>query len=184
MKPTDLLMQEHESIKKSLKILNEMCVRLESGEKLDSAHLEQIVDFIRNYADKFHHGKEEDILFEEMCKIGFLKETGPISVMLAEHDLGRDLVKGLSDAITSCKNDDSNASSAIVRNARKFSSLLDQHIDKENNILYPMADTRLSPEQQNNMLEEFEKFEKQKISSGQRDEYYKILTNLSKVYLS
>jgi hemerythrin-like domain-containing protein len=184
MKATELLIQEHELIKQCLKIINIVCDKLQSGERVDSTHLEQIVAFIRNFADKSHHGKEEDILFDEMCKIGFSKEAGPISVMLSEHGMGRELVKEVSDAVERYKEGDKNAASAIVGNARKYSALLDQHIDKENNILYPMADARLSQDQQKNMLEEFDKFEQGKMDPGKHDELYKILKDLSAIYLS
>ena len=130
MKATELLMKEHEAIKQSLKILNKICDKLQSGEQVDSSHLEQIVAFIRNFADKCHHGKEEDILFNTMGEVGFAKEAGPISVMLSEHDMGRELVKGFSDAVELYKEGDKNAVSAIVGNARKYSALLDQHIEK------------------------------------------------------
>ena len=63
MKATELLMKEHEAIKDSLVVLNKICDKLQSGEQVDSSHLDQIVEFIRNFADKCHHGKEEDILF-------------------------------------------------------------------------------------------------------------------------
>ena len=184
MKPTDILMKEHDAIKKMLKILERMCDKLEAGEQVDNSHLEQVVDFIKNFADKCHHGKEEDILFETMEEAGFTKEAGPIGVMLSEHDLGRDLVKGFSSAVDRYIGGEGNAVSVIVGNARKYSSLLNQHIDKENNILYPMADNRLSSEQQNNMLEEFEKFEQQKMGPGKHEKFHNTLNDLSAIYLS
>jgi hemerythrin-like domain-containing protein len=184
MKPTELLMKEHEAIKQMLQIVNKICYKLQSGDLVDTSHLVQIVDFIKNFADKCHHGKEEDILFETMGEVGFAKEVGPISVMLSEHIMGRELVKGLSDAVDLYKKGDKNAVSTIIGNARKYSALLDQHIDKENNILYPMADARLSQEQQNNMLKEFEKFEQEKMDPGKHEEFHKTLNDLSAIYLS
>jgi len=183
MKPTEFLMEEHEAIKQMLKILNKICDKLQSEEQVDGSHLEQIVDFIRNFADKCHHSKEEDILFVAMGEAGFLKEAGPISVMLTEHDMGRDLVKGFSDAVERYKEGDSNAATAIVGNARKYVALLDEHIDKENNILYPMADAHLTQEQQKNMLQEFEKLEQQKIGPGKHEEYHILLNDLKVRYL-
>ena len=183
MKSTELLVQEHESIKQSLLILNKMCDKLQSGAQVDSSHLEQIVYFIKNFADKCHHGKEENILFDTMVKAGFPRDTGPIGVMFSEHDMGRDLVKGLSEAVERYKAGENNAVSSIVSNARKYSNLLNQHIDKENNILYPMADARLTTEQQTHILKEFEKFEAQEIGPGEHEKLHKIVNDLSKVYL-
>jgi hemerythrin-like domain-containing protein len=184
MKATELLMKEHEVIKKSLLVLNKMCDKLQSGKQVDSSHLELIIDFIRNFADKCHHGKEEDILFETMVKVGFQKDSGPISVMLSEHDLGRELVKGFSEAVKLYKEGDMKAISSIIENAHKYSTLLDQHIDKENNILYPMANARLTEELQNNMLKEFEKFEQQKMGQDKHEKLHKILNDLKTIYLT
>jgi len=183
MRPTDVLVQEHEAILKMLKILNIICDKMASGEQVNSEHLEQIVDFIKNFADKCHHGKEEDILFESMVKVGFLKEAGPISVMLSEHNTGRDLVKGLSEAVELYKQGDSSTVPAIIGNARKYSGLLTQHIDKENNILYPMAENHLTREQLDRMSEEFEKFELEQMGEGKHEEFHTIIKNLSAVYL-
>jgi hemerythrin-like domain-containing protein len=184
MKATEILVQEHELIKQCLKIINIVCDKLESGEQVDSLHLKKIVAFIRNFADKYHHGKEEDILFAEMCKIGFSKESGPISVMLSEHSMGRRLVKDISEAAERYQKGDKNAISVIVENARKYSALLDQHINKENNVLYPMANARLSQEQQKIMLEEFDNFEQEKADSGKYEDFHKLLNELSVFYLS
>ena len=184
MKATELLMKEHEAIKDSLVVLNKICDKLQSGEQVDSSHLDQIVEFIRNFADKCHHGKEEDILFVTMVEAGFQKDSGPISVMLAEHNQGRELVKGLSEAVKLYKEGDREAISSIIENAHKYSTLLDQHIEKENNILYPMANARLNEELQNNMLNEFEKFEQQKMGQDKHEKLQKILNDLKTIYLT
>jgi len=182
MKPTELLVQEHEAIKQMLKILNKICDKLQSGEKVDGAHLEQILDFIKNFTDKCHHGKEEDILFVAMEEAGFSREAGPIGVMLAEHELGRNLVKGISDAVGRYQEGDTSAAKSIVENAQKYSALLAQHIDKENTILYPMADARLTQKQQNGLLQDFEKLEKQKMGPGKHEEYHRRLNDLKAFY--
>lgn len=183
MKPTEVLMQEHELIKQMLTVINKICDKLQAGEKVDGSHLEQIVDFIRNFADKCHHGKEEDILFDSMVEAGFSKEAGPIGVMLSEHDLGRDFVSGLSEAIEGYNKGDMNAISAIVANAQRYSTLLDQHIDKENNVLFPMADARLTQEQQNKMVKDFDKFEEQEMGTEIHEKYHRILNDLKTLYL-
>jgi hemerythrin-like domain-containing protein len=176
-------MKEHEAIKQMLKIMEGICDKLESGDSVDRSHLEQVVDFIKNFADKCHHGKEEDILFETMGEVGFAKEAGPISVMLSEHDMGRNLVKRLAEAVEQYNTGKENAVSSIVDYARRYSSLLDQHIGKENNILYPMANGHFTQEHQDKMSEEFEEFEKQKMGPGKHEQYHTILNDLSVIYL-
>jgi len=183
MKPTEQLKEEHQAIKLMLRISERVCEKLESGEKVNPEHLEQIVEFIKLFADKCHHGKEEDLLFVAMEEAGIPKKGGPIGVMLTEHDMGRGYVKGMSEAVAKYKAGDRKASSAIVGNARKYIILLTQHIDKEDNILYPMADMHLSEERQEELLEEFERVEREKIGAGKHEEFHDLLNHLKAVYL-
>ncbi|MGQ9627286.1 MAG: hemerythrin domain-containing protein [Anaerolineae bacterium] len=180
MRPTEKLKEEHKAIKLILKILEKACVRLESGEEVNPEHLEQILEFIKLFADKCHHGKEEDLLFLAMEEAGFPREGGPIAVMLMEHDLGRNYVKGMSEDVAQYKAGELEISSKIVENARNYIALLTQHIEKEDNILYPMADMHLSEEKQRELIEEFEKLEHERIGIGKHEELHKLLHHLEK----
>jgi hemerythrin-like domain-containing protein len=183
MKPTEQLKEEHQAIKVMLRIAEKVCQKLESGEEVNPEHLEQIVEFIKVFADKCHHGKEEDLLFAAMEEAGIPRKGGPIGVMLTEHDMGRGYVRGMSEAVAKYKAGDRKASSAIVVNARNYIALLTQHIDKEDNILYPMADMHLSGERQKELLEEFERVEREKIGVGRHEEFHRLLDRLKEVYL-
>ena len=183
MTPTEQLKEEHQGIQLMLRILDKVCQRLESGERVDTGHLEKILEFIRVFADKCHHGKEEDLLFPEMGKAGIPKEQGPIGVMLLEHGKGRDYVRGMNDAIEEYKKNGVNASSRFVENARHYVALLTQHIDKENNILFPLGERVLSEDQKEKLLEAFEKLEHERIGEGRHEEFHKLLGHLRDVYL-
>jgi hemerythrin-like domain-containing protein len=102
--------------------------------------------------------------------------------MLTEHDMGRGYVRGMSEAIAKYKAGDGKASSAIVGNARNYIALLTQHIDKEDNILYPMADVHLSEDKQKELLEEFERVERERIGVGKHEEFHELLDHLKQVY--
>ena len=184
MKPTDILKEEHGGIKVMLGILGRMADSLEGGRDVDSAHLEQAVDFIRTFADTCHHGKEEDYLFAEMEKAGIPQQGGPIAVMLAEHATGRAYVKGLAEAVARYGDGDKAAVPAIVQNARNYIALLRAHIEKEDNILYPIADRSLTEEQQEKLLACFEDVERERIGPGKHAEYHRMLERLSGVYLT
>ncbi len=155
MTPTEYLKQEHRSIEEMLQVMEAVCKKLEGGEQVSTDDLNNIVEFIKVFADKFHHGKEEDLLFTAMVDAGIPKEGGPVGVMLMEHDMGRNFVKGMSEAIEDYGNGNKDASAKIIENARNYASLLSNHIYKEDNILYPMADMHLSEEKQNELLGEF-----------------------------
>jgi hemerythrin-like domain-containing protein len=166
-----------------LRVLEAVCQRLESGGGVDAAHIEEIIEFIKGYADRCHHFKEEDLLFEAMEKAGFPRHAGPLGVMLAEHDMGRGYVRGMSDAVASYKLGDRKVVSVIVKNARNYISLLTAHIAKEDNVLYPMADQRLSEEQQRELAVQFEKVDGEKIGLEKLAQFHEILTRLENIYL-
>jgi len=183
MKPTEQLKEEHKAIKLMLEILNKVCERLESGKAVNPEHLEKIVEFIRVFADRCHHGKEEDLLFPAMEEAGIPRQGGPIGVMLLEHNMGRDYVKRLSDAVNKYKTGDRTISDKIVENARNYIALLTPHINKEDNILYLMADMRVPKEKQDELLAEFEKVETERMGPGKHEEFHRLLHNLKEIYL-
>lgn len=173
MTPTEFLKQEHRSIEEMLRVMESVCKKLENGDTVSTGDLRNIVEFIKQFADKAHHGKEEDLLFTAMIDAGIPKDGGPVGVMLMEHDMGRNFVKGLSDAIDEYDNGNKDAATKIIENAKNYASLLSNHIYKEDNILYPMADMHLSPEQQKQLQDGFNYVQKEKIG----EEFYSRLLN-------
>ncbi|MBW2188922.1 MAG: hemerythrin domain-containing protein, partial [Deltaproteobacteria bacterium] len=90
------------------------------SESDDKAELVRFVSFIRDFADAYHHSKEEDMLFVAMVEQGFPREAGPIAMMLHEHELGRSLVSvldGLAQQSTAWSKEDSDT---LASTAREF----------------------------------------------------------------
>ena len=152
--PTQVLSKEHEKILKAIHLILDECKAVEKGKKLDKKFFENAVSFIRNYADKFHHAKEEDILFKEIESN--LTHCNPIPQMLHEHELGRGFVKGIKQGI------EENNEKKIIKNARGYAGLLQEHIFKEDNILYPMAEENMTKEVKNSIMIKFKKIEEKK----------------------
>ena len=184
MRPTDILIKEHDAILVMLNILEKVCLRLDVGERVEETDLENIVEFFKVFADKCHHGKEETILFPPLEEYGIPNEGGPIGVMLSEHVMGRDNVKEMSNSINDYKEGKEYSSKVFVGYARKYIALLTEHIDKENNILFVMADKRIPEERQQSLLIDFERVEEEKIGPGVHEKYHKLLDELSVVYLN
>ncbi len=155
------MMQEHELIVEVLASLHVMAERLGSGAVVPRQDVAEFGRFFRDFADKCHHGKEEDRLFVKMVEAGFPKEGGPIAVMLAEHDEGRQEVRGLlrigqgSGPLTETER------AEVVDYASRFVPLLYAHIQKENNILYPMAQNAIPPEEFDLLDQSCEAFDRQ-----------------------
>ena len=182
MKATQQLKDEHVGIKLMMEILDRICTKMESGEKINPEHLKKIVEFIRIFADKCHHAKEEDILFPAMENAGIPKQGGPIGVMLMEHDMGRNYVKGMADGLELYEKNPSSYSK-FTENARGYVNLLTNHIEKEDNILYAMADARFSEKEQDIMCDEFEKIEVERIGEGRHEQFHNLLKELKSIYL-
>ena len=157
-----ILSDEHQNILKVTGALLKECDSLQSGNKIDKDFFKKAIDFIRNYADKFHHAKEEDILFVEMCKDEAKMHCNPTQQMLYEHDLGRDFIKKLGRGVE----EDNNG--VIIENARGYAHLLQEHIFKEENILYPMADEALKQNVKNEILEKFKQVEQRLIKEKEK----------------
>jgi hemerythrin-like domain-containing protein len=183
MRPTEELVTEHNAIKRMLRVLEQVAQRLEAGAQVDVSDLEQMVDFIRGFADRCHHGKEEDLLFCAMEEAGISRQEGPIGMMLHEHAVGRNYVQGMAEGIASYKAGDAAAATRIAENARGYAALLTRHIFKEDNILYPIADRVLSPETQAELMEGFEQIERERVGPGKHEEYHALLDRLEATYL-
>ncbi len=153
-------MKEHENILKIAEALEDECREIESGKEIDGNFFKKAIDFIRNYADKLHHAKEEDILFREFTKAAEegCSHCNPVEQMLYEHDLGRNFVKEVEEGI---KKDNKER---VIEGARGYSHLIREHIFKEDNILYPMADDVFSEKTKKEILNKFKSIENKRKS--------------------
>ncbi|PTL37134.1 hypothetical protein CLG94_00965 [Candidatus Methylomirabilis limnetica] len=167
--PTQILKDEHTLILEALDGVERKLAALESGAAPDRAYFEKAVRFIRTFADECHHGKEENLLFKTMVDRGFPLQGGPIAVMLSEHEAGRGYIREMAEASASVVQDKA-ATEKIIRNGRAYIQMLRPHIDKENMILYAMADNMFSPEDQAEMGKAFERFETEKIGANVHEE--------------
>ncbi len=183
MKATEELMKEHRGIELMLRVLEVISLRAEAEEPLEHEDLDGIVDFLTIFADKCHHGKEEDLLFPAMEAAGIPREGGPIGVMLAEHAACRSIVKRLTAAVEEYKAHHGDASARIASAARDYVKLLTQHIRKEERVLYPIAEGKLSTEKDAELVEAFEKLEHERIGSGKHEEFHSLLHHLERAYL-
>lgn len=180
MRPQEILMEEHKAILRLLEVLKKISANLQNGNSVDVGAMEQAVDFIRTFADKCHHAKEEYVLFKFMEERGMPRYGGPIGVMLMEHDQGRSYVSKMAEAVQEIKNGKESAGKKYAENALNFAELLSQHIHKEDNILYPMSEQMMEEKDEEKLLEEFEQSEKERVGEGVHEKYLKILEALEK----
>lgn len=152
MNVTEKLMDEHQLILKYIDLLKRyLSVLSRDPSRSDLfSQLPQFIDFIQNYSDRYHHAKEENILFKYMEMPGVLTHCNPLPVMLDEHDSGRSFVKQIKEAI------DANDHKKMIECALGWARLLQDHINKEDNVLYLMAEEGLDEEQKKMIIKEYD----------------------------
>jgi hemerythrin-like domain-containing protein len=183
MKATGELRAEHSGILHMLEILEVICTTKTTKETFPFDHLDEIVEFLKVFVDQCHHGKEEDFLFPELERAGIKRQDGPIGLLLHEHEEGRKLVKEMAAALRSLREARQHDLNDLQKPARAYIDLLRQHIEKENNVLFVMADQRISSKAQDDMAESFETLERERIGEGRQESFHQLMDQLSAVYL-
>lgn len=177
-KATQNLVDDHVSII----LLIEVMERIFGSGIFETEHLEKIVSIIKNFADGVHHAKEENLFFPFLGTKGFSSTHGPVAVMLNEHVAGRNFVKGMSEGISSYKGGNKKALEDIFRNMSGYAELLRNHITKENNILFRMADNVISDTDDSRLLEAFAEAEKNHASFAGTQDYPSQIKELADYY--
>jgi hemerythrin-like domain-containing protein len=173
------LIHEHKAIEIALNILEKMNERLDKNGGPDYNDINNLLEFLKEFADKCHHGKEEGFLFPALEKVGVRNEGGPIGVMLSEHTKGRNFIKQMRDSILREQVD----KQGFIEAATSYIRLLRAHIQKENTVLFPLIDARMSASEQKDLLENFENHEEKVIGEGRHEELHALLEKFKNKYL-
>ena len=143
MDPLETLTNEHGLIRQYLDNLTLAAGHIEDGRRPPGKFFENAVEFSRTFADRFHHFKEEHLLFVRLAQ----KRQGEIDAQLEalrnQHERGRELVTGIANAIEGYATDDPNATVALLENIGAYTSLLRHHIHTEDHVFFPMARSTL-----------------------------------------
>ena len=181
MKAIEIMNKEHKYILRMLKVVRKACLNIISEEEIIYEDFDKMIDFIRNYSDKHHHKKEEDILFTKMVEyIGETAEKVINQGMLVEHDLGRLYIRQLVEALEKMKSGDKEAKLDVIANAISYTHLLARHIDKEDKVIYKFAERELSNEVLDSINVECENFELR--NEEIKNKYVLILEELENKY--
>lgn len=175
LSPTARLMTEHRVIEQVLGCLAKIADGAMSG-KLVEADARDAVRFLQEFADRCHHGKEEAQLFPMLERFGMPSHVGPTAVMRAEHDEGRAHVRAMSAAL------DAADPRKFAREAGAFVGLLEEHIMKEDQVLFPMADGMIDAAAQSELGDRFDRVETDEIGAALIDECLAIADRLGAAY--
>ena len=158
------LMIEHRLIERMISLIKDAVAQIESTQKVDPLLVDTAVDFIRMYADRTHHGKEEDILFRDLSKRSLSAEDQRVmEELFQEHVFGRQTTKALVEANTRYRNGDASALAEIADNLRTLVEFYPKHIEKEDKVFFPASRAYFTDEEDQAMLAEFWEFDQKMI---------------------
>ena len=180
MKATEILMSEHRVIERVVAAMDQAALRLEGGETVRPEFFLDAAEFVKGFADGCHHMKEEQVLFQAMVENGLSTREGPVAAMLSEHEQGRAFIRQLREAALRLQAGDRSAASDVTRSARGYAALLQQHIQKEDLVLFPMADRVIPQEQYDDVFEGFERVEHEETGEGVHEKYLAMAEALEK----
>jgi hemerythrin-like domain-containing protein len=177
-KPTDILSDEHRVIERVLDALQRLTL-LPVNQSLEQWR--KALEFFRHFTDQCHHFKEEKVLFPALEKHGISREGGPIGMMLAEHEEGRGHVRLMIAAVENLPKSNGPACATLLDHAQAYIALLQEHIQKEDNILFRMAEQMIPEDDQKRILKDFEQHEAEEMGAGAHEKYLGIARELTTV---
>ena len=158
------LMIEHRLIERMISLIKEALVQIESTRKVDPLLVDTAVDFIRMYADRTHHGKEEDILFRDLGKRPMsVEDQRVMDELIQEHVFGRQTTKALVEANTRYRSGEASALADIADKLRTLVEFYPKHIEKEDKVFFPASRVYFTDEEDQAMLAEFWEFDRKMI---------------------
>ncbi len=169
MKPRGALMIEHRLIEKMLAIAAKQVEVIKQTGALDPVIVDTLVDFVRTYADRTHHGKEEDILFRDLKK----KDLSPehqrqMQELVDDHAFARNTVVELVEAKNKLAAGDESALNVVARKLSFLVEFYPKHIRKEDTLFFPNTEKYFSAAELDLMLKEFWEFDRQMIHEKYR----------------
>ncbi|HOQ10701.1 MAG TPA: hemerythrin domain-containing protein [Syntrophomonadaceae bacterium] len=180
MKATEQLKKEHSAVLLMLQVLEKLAEQIGQGDLSPAKDLPAVIDFLKGFVDRCHHGKEEEWLFPALEAAGIPRQAGPVGVMLHEHEAGRLCIREMLNTLDRLETQEGRT--ALQEAAQNYIQLLRTHITKENEVLFKIADLKLTAAQQDDLYEKFEQLELERMGPGQHEEYHKLLHQLMEKY--
>lgn len=183
MNSINLMIEEHKNILRMLKVVRNACQNILEGKDICYQDFDKMIDFIRNYADVHHHGKEEKFLFKEMVtNLGRIGNNLITHGMLVEHDFGRLYINDLIEALNRVKSGDTRSKLDVIANAVGYTNLLARHIGKEDEVVYTYAAKQLPDNVIRHVNQQTEEFEQNAQNQGIQNHYKELLEELESKY--
>ena len=158
------MMAEHRLIERMIEILNTELKAIQANKEVDPVFIDNVVDFVRTYADQTHHGKEEDILFRELKKKDLKPEhEATMNELIQEHIFGRKTTGELVEENRKYAQGDKGALNTIIEKIETLVGFYPKHIEKEDKHFFIPVMKYFSKEEQDAMLEEGQIYDRRMI---------------------
>jgi hemerythrin-like domain-containing protein len=162
-------MIEHRLIEKMMLVIKQLLQKIENSRTVNPLVVDTIIDFMRMYADRTHHGKEEDILFKELSKRPLTaQDQCMMNELIQEHIGGRQLTSKLAEANSRYTNGDVSALEDIVFHLGQLVAFYSEHIEREERIFLPASRTYFTEEEDHSLLSQFWEFDRKMIHEKYR----------------
>lgn len=177
-----ILVDEHDNILRMLDVIHKASLSILAGTPVEIGDFRKIIEFIRKYADKTHHGKEEEFLFKAMTnELGTIAENLVNHGMMVEHDIARLYVSDLESALDAYEQMPGNESRlAILVAAGSYEQLLRRHIQKENDVVFPFGEKQLSEQSLDWVQSQVQSFEENSENTSEREHQLEVLNLLER----
>ena len=180
---TASLRRDHDLIEKVIKAMEATIQLLEGGKQIPESILHPVIDFSKNFTDVCHHSKEENALFPALEQAGMPRNMGPIAMMLLDHERSREIGKFMEESAKEYIK--SGTSGNLINYMKQYVEHITEHLWKENNRLFMMAEARLQyvsakVDKELTAIEE----SKFKETGKTREHYEKLVENLAEDVLN
>lgn len=183
MNSVEIMVNEHKQILRMVQVIRKACYKIMKGEEINYNDFDQMIDFVKNYADVHHHGKEEKFMFKKMQEnLGKIGENLITHGMLVEHDLGRLHMSELRSALERVQSGDEESKLDVIANAISYTHLIERHIKKEDELVYPFGEKNLSEDIMKEINELTDEFEAVANENGTQEKYMRLLEGLEEKY--
>jgi len=181
MTATENLISEHKDIIELLGIMSKISNKIQLNEVFYTSDIEDIIDFLKHFIEKSHHKKEE-IFYPLLSTTEMPNDRAELSVMLYEHTLARNYLKDINSCIINCKIGNAFSQELLAESMMKYVVLIKNHINKEEKIIFPMANKVLTENEQTEINRQFEKIEEKIINHDLHEHYRRLLNKLKSKY--
>jgi hemerythrin-like domain-containing protein len=184
MKPTADLMNEHKAIRLMISVMSNISNSIKENKVFYTNDVEKIVDFLSVYADKCHRTKEESVFFPALLMTDYPSKKMPVGLLINEHLIAKGYLEEILSSSVNCKLGSTFSCDRIADCMANYVELIDNHMQKEEEDFFPLANKALSEEAQIEISKQFKMINDEFLGMDVHDHYDELLKLMESKYLN